>query len=102
MARRARGFAPSQVVADEQIEPAVAVVVNPRRGHAPSAFARLVPRELRRDKATLCRHVSERAVAVVPPELVWTELGKKQIDAAVAVEVAHGHAHTAVMRHDAA
>jgi hypothetical protein len=31
-----------------------------------------------------------------------TEVGKKQIDAAVVVEVARGHAHTAVTRHDAA
>src|SRR5258706_6291950 len=77
-------------MADIEIEPAVAVVVEKRRGDAPSAVV---------DTAGL-RHVAERAVAVVAPQLVPAEVGQIEIDAAVVVDIAGGDAHPISIRLD--
>ena len=72
-----------QVIAHEQIEPAIAVVVDERRGH----------RECRRIRAAALRHVAEAPVAVVSEHLVWSEVRQVHIDAAIIVEVARRHPH---------
>ena len=73
-----------QVVADEQVEPAVAVVVDERRRHAPAAAI---------VRAGLLRDVGERAVAVVAEQLAAAEAREVEVDAAVVVEVAGRDAH---------
>src|SRR5262249_56252989 len=75
------------VVADEQIQPAVAVVVDEGCGNTPSAFARAATAsELRRDRLrpkTAIGYIGERAVAVVAEELIAAEVGQVDVDAAV-------------------
>ena len=81
------------VVADVQIEPAIAVVVDERR-QTRSNPGSSVP---------LClRHVGERSVAVVAEHLVRSEVGEVEVDAAVVVDVARRHAHAVPARVDPA
>ena len=72
-----------QVVRDEQIEAAVAVVVDPG---AAGAVAHVVLQQAR-----LRGHVGERAVAVVAIEHVLAVVGDEEIVEAVVVVVADGH-----------
>ena len=78
------GEAVDQVVADEQVEPAVAVVVEERRRDAPAA---------RVADAGGFRHVGERAVAVVAEKHGARESRAIQVHEAVVVEVARRDAH---------
>ena len=71
------------VVGDEQVEPAVAVVVGERRTGRPSRIA----------DARLRGDVRERAVAVVAIQPVRAEAGDVQIVPAVVVEVGGDGAH---------
>ena len=82
-----------QVIADEEIEQTVAIDVHERCGHAPRRGI-VRPRGL--------RHVRERAVPVVVEHLVAAEAGQVEIDPAVVVDVAGGHAHAVAPRLDAA
>ena len=73
------------VVADVQIEQAVAVVVEKRRRHAE---VRLVV------GAAFLRHVGERAVTVVVKHLIAVEIHQVEIEKPVVVDVADRHAQT--------
>jgi hypothetical protein len=81
-----------QVVADEQVEPPVAIDVDERRRHAPPVIGR----------AALAGHVGEGAVALVLEQLVRAERRDVQIDAPVVVVVASGGAHPVGAHVDAA
>ena len=80
------------VVADVEIEPAVAVVVEKGRRHPPAGAV----------GAAGSGHVGEGAVAVVLYRAVLAEKRQVEIDAAVVVEVAGGDAHPVAARVDAA
>ena len=80
-----------QVVPDEQIEPAVAVVVEEGGGNAPPGTG----------GAGLGRDVGERPVPLVPVHLVGPEPRQVEVDRAVVVVVAGGHAHAVAARGDA-
>ena len=75
-----QGDAPLRVVADEQIEPAVAVVVEERSGRAPLPVI----------AAALGGHVGEGTASVVAQQVVGAEVEQVQIEVAVVVVVA-GH-----------
>ena len=72
-----------RVVAHVQIEPSIAVVVHERGRHSPAGIIR----------PALLRDVGKRSVAVVAEQLVPSEIGEVEIDAAVVVEVAGRHPH---------
>ena len=72
-----------EVVADVQIEPAVAVEVGERRRHAPPGVS----------GARLAGDVGEGPVAVVAEQLVRSEGGAVEVDPTVVVEVARRDAH---------
>ena len=69
-------------MADEEIEPAVAVVVEPERAR----------REARVGDAGALRHVFEAAAAAVPEKMIAAERRDVDVDVAVVVEVRRGHA----------
>ena len=75
---------PPDVVADQQIEQAVAVVVDPRRRGA-EAGAAAEPGAL--------GHVGEPAVAAVPEQAALADAGDDDVLVAVVVEVGGGRAH---------
>ncbi len=72
-----------QIVAHEQIGPAVAIVVDERRRRAPAGVV----------GPALLRHVGEGAVAIVAEQLIASERRHVEIDAAVVVVVAGRDAH---------
>ena len=72
-----------EIARDQQIEAAVAVVVDPRAAAAVAGRGRRQPR--------LRRHVGEGAVAVVAIQGVVAVAGDEQVVEAVVVEVADGH-----------
>jgi hypothetical protein len=71
------------VAAHEEVEVAIAVVVREAAARGPATTGH--PRAL--------RDVLERAVVVVPVEVVRTERGHVEVVPAVAVHVGHAHAH---------
>ena len=75
---------PLHVVADEQIEQAVAIVVEPQRGGAEA---------LALAEAGGVGDVDERALAGVAEESVLADAGDEDVGKAVVVVVADGHAH---------
>ena len=79
----------TQVVADEEVEPAVAVVVEKRGRHPPPVGI---------VRAALFRHVRERPVAVVPEHPVPLESGQIEVDPAIVVDVAGRDAHAVPAR----
>ena len=81
-----------QVVSDEEVQPSVSIDVHEGRRDAPSGAR----------GATLLRHVGERAVTVVAEQLVRSEVGDVEIDAAIVVEIAGRHAHAISARVDPA
>ena len=81
------------IVANVQIEPAVAVEIEKRRRHRYSGLLL---------NAARLRDVGEGAVAIVVEQLVRAEVGQQQIDAAVVVDVAGRDAEAVLTRIDAA
>ena len=81
-----------QVVAHEQVQPAVTVVVDKGGRTAPTGIVR----------AARFRHVCKGAVAVVPKQLILPQRGHVEIDAAVVVVIARSHAHAVPVGVDAA
>ena len=79
-------------MADEKVEPSVAVVVDKRGRHAPAVV--ICP--------ALLRDVRERAVAVAAIQLIATEIRDVQVDTAVVVEVTCCHTHAISARVDPA
>jgi hypothetical protein len=75
---------PLDVVADEEIEVAVAIEVDPHRRRAERHAA---------IKAARFGGVREGALAGVPKETVLTDAGDEDVGEAVVVEIADGHAH---------
>ncbi len=83
---------PAHVVADEQIQPAIAVVVEPQgRGAEAGAIAKACPRG----------DVHEGALAAVAKQAVLANRRDQQILPAVVVEVRDGHAHPVKVRREA-
>ena len=80
------------VICYVDIDPAVAVEVHERRGHAPRALAR----------AGTCGDVRKGAVPVVAKHRVWPEPGDVHIHPPVVVLVAGGNAHAVSPRVDPA
>jgi DNA-binding response OmpR family regulator len=78
-----------RVAGDEQIEPAVAVVIAKARARRPAAVA---------GDAHLLGDVGERAIAVVAIQPVLAEVRDEEIDAAVVVEIARGDAEALTAR----
>ena len=76
---------PLDVVADEQVEQAVAVEIEPERRGAERRPA---------GEAARSGHVEERALAGVPEQPVLSDAGDEQVGIAVVVEVADGGAHS--------
>ena len=74
---------PLHVVADEQIEQAIAIVIEPQRGCAQAAAAA---------QPGLVRDVDERAFAGVLKEPVLPDAGDQNIGETVVVVIRHGHA----------
>ena len=83
----------NQVVRDEQIQPAVAVVVHPRATTAPALPGMR--------QAGRLRYIRERAVAVVAVQDVLRPAGDKKILETVVVVVADGHAACPALAHQA-
>ena len=83
---------PDDIIADVQVQPTIAVVVNERRRDAPS----------RDVSATLLRYVGKRPIAVIAKELVPSEIRHVQIDTAIVVEIRCGDTHAVPVRVDAA
>ena len=81
----------AEVVADEQIEPAVPVVVEERRRNPPSGIACAAP----------FGDVGEGAVTPVAEHAVASEAGQVQVGPAVVVHVAGRHAHAVAAHGDA-
>ena len=81
------------VVADVEIEPAVAVVVDEGGRYAESSG---------RADAPLGRRLGERAVAAIDVQLVRAVVGQEQVGPAVVVHVARRHAQAIAVRLDAA
>jgi hypothetical protein len=79
------------VVGDEEIELAIAVVVDERGARAPVLVADL----------RLPGDIGEGAVAAVVVERVGTERGDEEVEVAVVVIVADGHAHAVATQADA-
>ena len=71
------------IVCDHEIDEAIAIVVAEGGAGRPAAVG----------DAGFCRHVSERAVAVVAIEDVATKAGEVEIGPAVVVVVSHRAAH---------
>ena len=71
------------VVADVQVQPAVAVVVDEGGRDAPAPIIRACSRG----------HVRERAVAVVAQQVIGAQPGPVDVDPAVVVDVAGSHSH---------
>src|ERR1700756_1015530 len=84
MAVFALGFVEVDEAADEEVEAAIVVVVEPDRARGPSGSGH----------AGLFGYVGEGAVAIVAIEDAFAVLGDVEIGKAVAVVVAHGHALT--------
>jgi hypothetical protein len=80
---------PVEVVAHEQIQLAVPVVVEPGCPDRP----RLLARGRRPRDTGLACDIGKRAVPVVPVERVVVHAGDEQVGVAVVVVVARGHAH---------
>ena len=74
---------PDDIIADVQVQPSIAVVVEERRGDAPS----------RDVSAALFRYVGERSIAVITKQLVAPEIRDVQVDAAIVVEIGCGDTH---------
>src|ERR1043165_5979796 len=74
---------PIHVARDEEVEPPVAVVVEPARARRPARRARL----------RLLRHVLESAIAAVTIQSRATQAGDVEVYEAVAVEVSGRRAH---------
>src|SRR6516162_2291904 len=96
--RAARGEAGFQVskaeihiVADEEIEPAIAVKIDEGGTAAP-------PENV---GAALRSDIGEGAIAVVAPQLIVAEIGDVEIDPAIVVKVAGGDAHSVAEGADA-
>ena len=70
---------------DEEIEPAIVVIIEPTGGHGPAL--------VRGGKARSRGHVLEAAVAAVAIEGAAIEARDKEVDTAIVVEVAGGHSH---------
>ena len=77
---------------NKEIQPAVAIDIHEGRRDAPSWIG----------GAADSRRIAERAVAVVAQQLIRSELGDVEIDAAVVVVVAGGGAHAVAAHVDAA
>ena len=75
---------PADVVADEQIEQAVAIEIDPDRGRA---------ERLPRVEAAALRDVDEPALAGIAEQAVLTDAGHQQVGEPVVVPVADRHAH---------
>src|SRR5437667_2940694 len=82
-ARLIRLNVPDDIIADVQVQPSIAVVVEERRGDAPS----------RDVSAALFRYVGERSIAVITKQLVAPEIRYVQVDAAIVVEIGCGDTH---------
>src|SRR5207249_8106184 len=83
----------NQVVGDEQIQAAVAVVVHPSATTAPTLAGM--------QQAGRLRYIRERAVAVVAVQDVLRPAGDKKILETVVVVVADGHAACPALAHQA-
>ena len=81
-----------QVVADEQVEPSVAIGVDERRRDAPGGIVR----------AAGGRDLDERAVTLVPKHLVGAEAREVQVNPPVVVDVPGGDAHPVAPRNNSA
>ncbi len=75
---------PLHVVGNEQVEFAIAVVIQPCRARAEVSIA----------DARGGRHVAELAAAFVMEKVIAVERGDVDVVAAVVVEIADGHAHS--------
>ena len=75
-----------EIIGDEQIQPAVAIVIDERAARAPARPSM--------QQAGLLRHIGERAVAVVAVKDVLAPVGDEQIVEPVVVVVAHGDRRT--------
>src|SRR5262249_20599853 len=73
---------------DEEIGPAVAVIVEERRRRAPAGVAGAGPG----------RDIAEGAIAIVVPQLVLVEVHEIQVDETIAVIVAGCDAHAVAAR----
>jgi hypothetical protein len=72
-----------EIAGHEEIEPAIAIVIEERDAGAPPPFA----------NAGLRRRIGERSVAIVAVKRGGLEPGDKQIEALVTVDVAHRDTH---------
>src|SRR4029077_11096617 len=74
---------PLHIARDDQIEPAIPIVVDETRARTPSAAAH----------ARFGGNVGEAAVAVVVIKSVASQVGHEQINVAIVIVVTGGHAH---------
>src|SRR5207248_10967886 len=80
---RAMGDGKIHVVGDEQIEPAIAVIIEKGGAGAPSGVIGFC----------LLRYICKSAVAVVEPHLIRAEIAEVKIRPAIVVDVANRDAH---------
>ena len=80
----AEGFVELGELTDEQIKPAIIVIVEPTCASAPSGSR----------NAGLLSYVCKRPIAIIAVENVATELGNVQVGKAIAVVVTNGYSHS--------